>query len=111
MCSRTAVLSLLILTSACAPDADTPTGIPPTTPPERVLFGITPGGSEYLLNSTYTVSFDATTGSDAVTQTEETAVEDAFDSLDDLFDNSNEGLPEFDVIYSGTGDIQIEFDG
>jgi hypothetical protein len=112
--SRAAALSLLILTSACTPDADTPTSVSPTDPPERpdrVLFDITPGGSAYVLDSSYTVSFHATTGSDSVTQTEESAVEDAFDSLDDLFDNSNEGLPEFDVIYTGTGDIQVEFDG
>ena len=76
-----------------------------------MLFGIAPGGSGYLLDSTYTVSFAATTGSDAVTQTEKTAIENAFDSLDDLFANTNEGLPEFDVIYSGTGDIRVEFDG
>lgn len=114
MRSRAAALSLLILASACTPDADTPTSVSPTDPPERpdrALFDTGPGSSPFVLDSSYTVSFHAATGSDPVSQTEKTAVEDAFDSLDDLLDNSNDGLPEFDVIYTGTGDIQVEFDG
>ncbi|MCL7926206.1 MAG: hypothetical protein M8860_03050 [marine benthic group bacterium] len=111
MRSATTALAVLILLSACTPDADPPTSVTTTPPPDRVTFTMVPSGSTYLLDSTYTVSIDATSGSDPVTQAEETAVEQAFDSLAVLFDHANDGLPEFSVVYGQTGDIQVMFDG
>ena len=111
MRSPTTALVLLILLSACTPDADTPTNVSSTPPPDRPLFGTAPGSSAYELNEEYTVSFGATSDSALVTQTEETAVEDALDSLAVVFNNGNSGMPEFSVVYSGTGDIHIQFDG
>lgn len=111
MRSPTTALVLIILLSACTPEADTPTSVSSTPPPDRALFGTAPGSSGYLLDSIYTVSFEATSGSDSVTQTEETAVENALDNLALVFDTANFGMPEFNIVYSGTGDIRIKFDG
>ena len=111
MRSPTTALVLLILASACTPDADTPTSVSPSPPPDRALFRPSPGESDYLFDSYYDVSFDTTSGSAAVTQAEQAAVEEAFDSLAIFFSNANEELPEFDVVYGQTGDIQIKFDG